>query len=367
VTTIPGLPSGSGSQGSVWRGGLGAPPGSLGNNGDFYIDVANPNRYYGPKGGGTWGNGLDLVNPAASSTGVISGGQMAIDEEQAFSFTVTKMVGVVTNYINALEPVVQLVNVPAQTVTLTGDEITRTVSWWVVNANGVISSLPAPPTDAQRRATIQLGVTAYLPTDIGGVLLAANAQPVYLVQPMNQMYDLMMALGPFVVIGGTVGPNGANLSFNLATGTTFNAGAGYKFDVNSPHLVPIAAESPASFYYNTQLPGSESSRTTALDPTVYDLEGVVTTVGASATASTIQRVYLFSTDTAGVQLGVQYGQTVYATLAAAKATLTTDPFIVSPDFTDANGILLAYVIIAKACVSLEDAATCSIVMACKFD
>ena len=48
--------------------GAGAPASSTGNNGDFYIDTTN-NKIYGPKTGGAWGSGTDLVGADSTVAG----------------------------------------------------------------------------------------------------------------------------------------------------------------------------------------------------------------------------------------------------------------------------------------------------------
>ena len=46
--------------------GTGAPAGSLGDDGDFYIDTA-ANDFYGPKTAGVWGSGTSLVGPTGAT------------------------------------------------------------------------------------------------------------------------------------------------------------------------------------------------------------------------------------------------------------------------------------------------------------
>jgi len=59
----------TGSDGSQFYGGSGAPSAGFGNSRDFYLDVTN-GRLYGPKADGLWGSPLQLQSGAQGPSGV---------------------------------------------------------------------------------------------------------------------------------------------------------------------------------------------------------------------------------------------------------------------------------------------------------
>lgn len=84
MTTVIISANGSqGPQGFGWLSGSGSPSDTVGRNGDFYINNANPNApvYYGPKAANTWtGTGpytfssSGVSSVAAADTSIVVGG-----------------------------------------------------------------------------------------------------------------------------------------------------------------------------------------------------------------------------------------------------------------------------------------------------
>jgi hypothetical protein len=266
---------------------------------------------------------------------------------------------IVDNDTNPGTPIVDVVPIAAQTIILTGAALTRVPNWWTADGNGVITAMANRPTNEQRRDVIQLGVTASV---IGtGVLF--NVQTAHVVQadPLAQLYDLMYELGPFNSYGNAITGN-ANLTFNKAVGRVFAVSFASGASHANPHVAVSPAEAPATFRYATRLPSSQGALTTQVDVTHYDAGGVITLIPGSSNATTIHRVWLFATGVATAQLAIQYGQAVYASLAAARAAIGNGTHIVNPDF-DGIGVLVGYIIATKAATSLQDTANVEVVNA----
>lgn len=293
------------------------------------------------------------------ATGLLSGGVMTANTST--SFNLSAGTGVIVDYVTNPTPSFQFVNFPAQVVTLTGAALTRVVSWWFTDATGVIQNSATQPTPTQRRSQIQLGVTAF----VGGALQNVLSEPNFGPQAANQLYDLTYSLGSFINTGATVSPNGANLSFNLAAGSIFSTGFNYA-GAGSPGMnnKAILAATPSPFFYATQLANSETPAT-VLDPGHYDVGGTITAVGGGTNSSTIQYVWVFGTGNTATQVAVQYGQTIYGTLAAAVAATGISNPVVNPDFAT-GGILAAWVCMTRVCTSLADTTNCTIVQSHKF-
>jgi thiamine transporter ThiT len=321
-----------------------------------------------PLTGGTVTGTLNLVEnnisvdvaqgiSAGVSTGIISGGIMTANT--ATSFNLSAMVGYIVDYTTApTNPTVKRITTSAQVVTLTGAALTRVTSWWLINNTGTVFNQATEPTPDQRRANIQLGVTGF----IGGALVNIISNPAYAVQPSNAFLDFANAFGPFVISGGALTPNGANLQLNLATAQMYSANYFYKTSQTNPSTTNTIAETPLSFFYGTQVASSETSAT-VVDPAHYDNAGVITTVGGGGNTSTVQRVFIFPVGTVGQQILIQYGQTTYSTLANAQASVGTAGFNVNPDVANGEGVLLAYIVLNKSATALNNIASAIIVPA----
>jgi hypothetical protein len=182
-----------------------------------------------------------------ASTGVTSGGAMTQNGSDSTAFDIVQTVGYITDYVTTpANPTITKVTIPAQTVVISGLNATRTVNWWVADSTGTISSIGSNHlTETQRRNMIQLGATASVP-GTGQILTIAPA-PTQLIQPYNQLQDLMLSLGPFSISGNIISFNGANLAFNKTAGTAFFPNFKASTEPNDPHTVDDPASAPSSF------------------------------------------------------------------------------------------------------------------------
>jgi hypothetical protein len=187
------------------------------------------------------------------------------------------------------------------------------------------------PTPQERRENIYLGkITHPNRTSI----LNINNQSDYDVSPMSSLRDLWSPIR-LINQGIVPSPNGANLSFNTSAGILWGNGINWHNNQLSPNNVSIAAKAPASFFYRTQTGGTSGS-VTVINPRNYDVGGVITSIGnANLDDATNQRIYMYPT---GV-INVLYGQTKYASLAAAVAAVQSEPFIPYPN-AESTGILI---------------------------
>lgn len=354
----------SGPRGNGWLSGVGVPSNSLGFDGDYYINTSVPGVFYGPKAAGAWPAAVSFTTGASvfTSTGLISGALMTANTSN--SFNISAGAGVVVDYTtNPNSPSFTPVTINAQTITLTAGQLANAVNWWYVDSTGTVQSQTTRPQHAQRRSVIQIGST----TQVSNAITAVVPAPIYLPQSTTQFYDLLYELGPFNAPDGTsnvITPNGANLQINKSVGQVFSPAAGYAAGGNNIHYVTNPAETPVSFLYVTRNVNSETSAT-AINPTVYDLNGTITAVGGGTGTSTIQRVFLVPTGVTGSQVVVQYGQTTYASLSAAQNAIGAGTFITNPDL-DGVATLLCWIVTTRVCTSLQDANNCVIVRASRF-
>lgn len=331
-----------------------------------YVNVAG-DTMTGPLNLAAGGVDVNVQEALATvlSTGIISGGEMNVASPTSIS--ISAVVGyIVDTDTSPTSPTVTRVTTNNQTVALTGASLARTVTWWLLNADGSITQQVERPTNSQRRTALVLGVTAY---DTGsGNLFVDQSLPVVQAQPANQFADLLDALGPFIISGGVPSAASTNLTFNVSAyrmfSRAFNHYAGPTL-TNDPHVFDVAAHLPASFrriLRAVTLPTPPV--VTALDVANYDNAGVLTAVGGGAGSSTIQRVWVAGTNDAENQVLVQYGQTVYSSLDAAVAALQAGTFISAP--VTADSALAGWIVVTRTATDLSNPSHARFIKAGRF-
>lgn len=289
----------------------------------------------------------------AISTGMMSGGVMA---PAGLSVSFGDTVGYVVDYTtDPIRPALTRVHKAAQTVALDGPALARTLTWWLLAANGTYVQQAGAPTRVQRRTHIVLGYSLFF----GGVVALTNQVPQYLPQPYNNFADLADTLGPYIIDGGVMTPNGVNLRFNLSALSMFSRSYAADTGPQDPNVANLAAHNPAQWRtaISTQTVFSPTT-TTFLDPANYESGGVLVPVPGGANTSTIQRVFVFAQDNASDQLAIQYGQRTYTSLSAAVAGVGVEPFVVNPLII---GALVGWICVTKSATNLSDPAQATFV------
>jgi hypothetical protein len=302
----------------------------------------------------------------ALSTGVTSGGAITINANPAL-IDIGPMTGWIVNYnssgvIGPTNPQLTFVSIPGTAgIALTGPP-TQSATWWLVDSVGTILQQAPEPTPTQRRTHIVLGASA----QFAGINFLVQDIPTILNQPANQFADLAEALGPFNSPGfsNTISANGANLMINTAGGSLFSRAFALPA-YQDPNIAIIAAQSPANFRRATATAVGGVVVNT-LDVANYDPGGlgVITPIGGGINTSTIHRVYAFGSTAVNEQMAIQYGQSTYASLAAAIAAIGTGSFVENPLFV--NGALVAYIVATRAATDLSNAAQANFTKAARF-
>lgn len=300
------------------------------------------------------------------STGVASGGQLNVNASNPLAVDISAVDGYIVDYLagTQAEPVITRVKTVDQTVALDAAALLRTLTWWLMDSSGTVIQQAARPTNTQHRTHLVLGVTA----QDGVTIFVDQSLPVILPQPANQLADLMDALGPFSVSGNLITPNGANLMINHSAGTLFSRASNHFSGpvlTNDPHVSPTLAQAPAQYRYITATAPSFGALVNTVDAANFDNAGVITPVGGGSGTSTIQRVWLFSTNTAAAQLAIQYGQTTYSSLASAIDAIGQSGHVVNP-LISSSGSLIAHLVVTRTATDLSNTAQCRIFAAGKF-
>ena len=341
------LPSAVGIQGRllvVKNNGGGAvtvdPYGSETIDGKPFVILGETNSIQLASNGTEWvalGYNISTVN---SSTGVFE--FTGLTKLTSSTFRVASVKGwIVDDTTNPLSPQLYYVTYSGGTHTATYLN-TATETWVYLTSGGTISQSNINLTDQQRRENIFLGKLGHADkTNI----INAFSQPDFVLSPLSQLRDMF---GPINLINEGIRPsaNGSNLSINTSAGYLHGLGINFANDTLNPNTIYVSGTSPCTFQYRTQT-GGTASNVTVIDPTKYDVGGVITSL--SGTKATNQRIYL-------VQNGVfrvQYGQTEYSTLAQAIAAIASEPFIEFSNFEN-NGILIGILSVLSSASDLTD-------------
>lgn len=311
-------------------------------NGDWQVD-----------GGGAVG---PLEN---SGTGVVRGMGLTINGGNPAQFDIALGVYEVLDTTDPVNPVLTLVEYAGSTGNIVTNLASQDVTYILMDSAGLITQQLTYPTPTQRRAKCFLGRLNHSNrTSISFV----NFFPDFKLNLMNQFYDLLDALAPFKIKGLDLSTNGANLSFNKSSGTTFFRSDNLSTDNQNPHYKAFTAQTLQPFRKITQTTTVDVSDVTVIDPANYDVAGTVTAVPGAGGTATVQRVYQYKSGA----VRVAYGQTSYNNITTAVSAIATETFVPNPTI-EASAILIGYIVVAKSCTSLLDVTKCKIVPAARFD
>lgn len=290
-----------------------------------------------------------------SSTGVRSGMVLSINADPS-KFDITAGTGKIVNPVTP--SIIPITYAGATAVTVT-NLATSDYTYLLINSSGSLVQQTAYPTPDERRDNIFIGRLTHQNRT---TITFANTAPDFLNSTTNQLFDFFDAMQPFKVGGLEITANGANLSFNKASGTAFFRSGNYVNDVKNPHILSFTASSPQSFRKMTRTTIVDGSDVTVIDPANYDNAGTVTAVGGGAGSATIQRIFLYKSG--GVR--VAYGQTVYSSLATALSNLGTDSFFPNPTI-EQTAILVGYIVVTRTATDLSDTSQARVLNAARFD
>ena len=300
---------------------------------------------------------ISIAGMAANSTGVKTGGVLSIGAGGAgvaTTFTIASGVGMVVD--NTTTPAT-LINVSwaAQTNVAVTNIATQPLTFVAIDSSGTVIQQATDFNGTDHRQYIVIGTVVH--TNLTNVTAVNQAQHLA-ISPQSQLSDLFQSLAGFNISGNLFSANGANLNINKTVGEIFKQGANYSTSANNPNIVTTALLTAASFRYNNQT-GAASGIVSAIDPSNYDLAGVTTAVPVNK--FTAQRIFLFSSNL----LAVQRGQTVYNSLAEAKAAIQTESFLVNSSIVS-NGILRAFLVVRQGTTALNSATDAFFLEAPKF-
>jgi len=224
---------------------------------------------------------------------------------------------------------------------------TADATYILLTSASTITQQTTFPTPQQRRENILLGKVVH-PSRTS--ILNVNNTVDFDVSPMSALRDLWTPIR--LINQGVIPSANTGLTINTTAGTLWGNGIGWVSNQLNPDSVSISAKTPASFFYRTQTGGTSGS-VSVIDPTKYDVGGVITSMGAAGSDdSSNQRIYLYPT---GV-INILYGQHKYTNLAAAVAAIQSETFVVYPN-AETTGILIGVLSVRNDIVADGEALT----------
>jgi hypothetical protein len=231
---------------------------------------------------------------------------------------------------------------------------TASETWVYLTSGGTVAQQSTPLTTTQRRVNIFLGKLGHANLTS---IINTFSQPDYVLSPLAQLRDMFL---PINIINGGIypSPNGVNLKFNTSAGYIYGLGINFASDTLNPNSLYVSGNTPTTFQYRTQT-GGTATNTTDIDPTNYDVGGVVTPI--TGTKATNQRIYLVQNG--GIR--VMYGQTTYNNFSDAVQGLQTETFTPFSNFVN-NGVLIGILTVLSTATDLTDTSKAKFFFASKF-
>lgn len=295
----------------------------------------------------------------AVSSGVLTGAVMTVNGGDLAKLDISDGSGLVINsYTDPTNPTIVRVSWTGKTAIVLTNIATADSTYIAIDATAAVIQSTSPFNSAQRRQYIVLGVVHH--PNHATIDEIGNAQVISF-DVMAGWMDFVTQFGPFVENGMQITANGANLKINNSAGAVFKAGINYEVDPSRPndHGVDAAAAIVFECLYQTA-PGvwAETADTDVIDPENYD-----TGAGLGAVPVGNFTIQLVEYLPALSEWHVQYGQTVYATMAEAVANI---PVPVPLQTLETPFVIRAYLVVKQGCVNLSNAAQARFVPAGPF-
>jgi hypothetical protein len=291
---------------------------------------------------------------SGASTSIFNGGVVSINADPT-KFDVSAGNAQFVDYTDPQNPVsTTLAFGPFSAVIVTNID-TQIATYVGLTQAGSLVQQATPFTATQRRTIAHLGLLIH--SNLTNINVVNQTTPLNR-SMLNQLQDLFEAIGPLNVSGNVFSANGANLNLNKSAGVLLRYGSNAANSVLDPHQVSLPQTTALTFRYR-QANGTESADRTTVNPAQWDNAGTLTAVGG--TQFTIQRIYVFQ---AGA-VRIQYGQAVYASLAAALDAINTEAFVTESNIA-ANGVARALLIVRGNVTDLTNTAQAQFIEVPKF-
>jgi hypothetical protein len=224
------------------------------------------------------------------------------------------------------------------------------ISFISIDSGGSVIQRTTRWSPAQARAEIVLGVVVH----VNKITVdTVNQEQSVATNATAQSGDILEGLGFVNLYGNKFSPFTTDLRLACTVGQVMNRGINFFNDgLDNPHKLTLAVLNPVGALQYRMQDGSSGPLTdTVVDPNIWDDGSVFGSAPAVPTNRfTVQRIFKFTSN----NVKIQPGQAIYNSLAEAKASIQTEPFIVEPSI-EANGFLRGYLCIREGTTDLTNA------------
>jgi hypothetical protein len=295
----------------------------------------------------------------ANSTGVLDGLDLSINLGDPSKFDIAPGKYEVADFTDPENPIMTPVEYAGSTANSVTNLAIQEVTYISLDSSGAIFESSLFPTPQGRRERAFIG---RLNHNNNVDISFADTFPDFKLSIIANFYDLIDALAPFKMDSGLLcTPNGANLSFDRNAGSVFFRSSNYTTNKFDPHTASFAQQTLQPFRKMTQALTADISDVTVIDPTNYDLAGVVTPLPGGPQQATIQRVYMFKSGA----VRVAYGQTLYNNITFALSSLPTELFTINPTVPQ-TAVLIGFIVVRNGATDLSNTSDALIVPASRF-
>ena len=300
------------------------------------------------------------------NSGILYGGVLTYS---ASTFYISSGSGIIVDHnattSSEVHPIVQYISWPNITQSLIYTASSQT-TYVYIDSQSIANQTTTFFTPVQYNNAIPIGRISHYSgsgtyNTINGV--GYNIQTAY--DANTQQNEFIRAFGPLKLTGFNIIAQSSSLRINVTNGEAYNLGGYYgeqpdfpssytnSNTYNTASIIRISRSgSSGAYYFNN----NNGSYFTEVDPTLYDNNGTLSSVGGNFT---IQRVFV---NPVSGRAHIYYGQTTYNQLSTAQQSIATDTFTESPVTLNAY-ILAAYIIIKGNTTNLLNTTDCQIVQA----
>ena len=217
-----------------------------------------------------------------------------------------------------------------------------------IDVNGQITQQNVAFSDNTYNTTITLGTILHQnKTTINGSITYPNLAYGY----KQRTYDFIKAFGPLKLSGYDIIPS-SSLGLTIGGGTAFADGRNYQNNPNQPSFITDTGTTVSKifrYYQSGSIFVQDTNNSlgyTSLDPTVYNNNGVLTTVPTNGNnlRYTIQKLFWYPNSVTKA-IVAYYGNKLYASISEASNNISYEQFE-EVENTKQNAIFLGTVILA---------------------
>jgi len=312
------------------------------------------------EGGEVFVNSFPLYEQALQDafTGIVSGGIVTINQDNAQAFNISAGAGyVIDNYSDPENPQYVYVAWPNLIVTASafpgpGQEATQPRTNIAIDANGNVFQKADKFTPQDYREKIVLGRAVHVTSP---VITRTLNFPLTTYNRGFHWFDLANSIGPVNIGGNIYSAGGTDRTIQKSSGQTYRVGTNYAIDPTSPDITTDSGANPVTFRYRYRNGSTfiETAPTTIATGSLYD-NGSGTLQTVNNNQWTVQRIFFFGATGTTI---IQFGQFIYNSRASAQLGALNEQTVTDPNLLE-DAILRGYLIIrggAANLSSLDDA------------